>query len=106
MEELISEYKEELKRTRKLRETAAEHEKKIYSGMITDLEIAIKWMELGHYYGHEKAVYGQYISNAICLEPQHFEFVGMIHIDGSAIADPFQEAEKRIDKEWRRKKRA
>ena len=106
MQELIKEYRQSLKEIRKLKETAEEHDKKIYGSMITDLEIAIAWMETGRPPGSVKGIYGHYISNAIQLEPEYFEFMEFMNVDGTWPQSPFEEVENRIDKERQAKRRA
>lgn len=106
MQQLIKEYRQSLKQIRKLKEAAEEYDKKIYSSMITDLEIAIAWMETGRPPGSTKGVYGQHPSGAILLKPEYFSFWEFRNADGTIPLDPFEEIEDRIDKERKARKRA
>lgn len=105
MKDLIEQCQKELKRTRKMKKSAPEHEQKIYSGMITDLEIAIAWMETGRPPGRVKGVYGHYIHNAIALEQRAFDYVRMRQVNGTAFPDPILDIEDKIDREIAVKKR-
>lgn len=105
MKPLIKEYRQSLKQIRKLKEAAEEHEQKIYVSMITDLEIAIAWMETGRPPGSVKGVYGNSPSMAMMLEPE--KLASLSYKMGFPIpVDPFEEIENRIDKERQAKKRA
>lgn len=105
MKDLIDQCKTELKRTRKMKEEAPEHEQKIFGSMITDLEVAIKYMETGRPPGRIKGVYGSSPSEAFRLESHQLDYLH--YKEGFPIPlDPFEEVEKRIDKERQAKKRA
>lgn len=106
MKDLIQQCKTELKRTRKMKKEASKEDQKIFSGMITDLELAIAWMETGRPPGSVKGVYGQYIGNAIRLDPDKFESMCFLKVDGTIPLDPFTEIENRLDRERQAKKRA
>jgi positive control factor len=54
MNELLQEYKETLKQTRKLLKHASDEEKKIIAGMISDLEFAIEWMKTSRQPGNRR----------------------------------------------------
>ena len=54
MRDLINEYKESLRKVRKAKETANEVDRSILSGMESDLEFAIKWMETGRMPGSRR----------------------------------------------------
>jgi positive control factor len=56
MNNLIKEYKESLKMTRKMYDNAVEEDKKIIAGMISDLEFAIEWMETGRMPGNRRGI--------------------------------------------------
>ena len=56
MRDLINEYKESLRKVRKAKETANEVDRSILSGMESDLEFAIKWMETGRMPGSRRGV--------------------------------------------------
>jgi positive control factor len=56
MEELLKQYKETLKETKKLLEKASDEDKKIIRGMISDLEFAIEWMTTGRRPGNRRGV--------------------------------------------------
>jgi positive control factor len=56
MEELLKQYKETLKETKKLLEKASDEDKKIIRGMISDLEFAIEWMETGRRPGNRRGI--------------------------------------------------
>lgn len=64
MKSLLCEYQFELKRTRQLKkktpaDTPEEKEKhRIISGMITDLEIAVDWLETGRPPSDRRGIYG------------------------------------------------
>lgn len=105
MEVLLQEYREVLKKTRKEKETADELDQKVYTGIITDLEVAIKYMETGRPPGRIKGVYGSSPSEAFRLESHQLDYLH--YKEGFPIPlDPFEEVEKRIDKERQAKKRA
>lgn len=106
MDNLLKEYQQSLKSLRKEKEKAVDYEQKIYAGMITDLEIAVAWMKTGRPPGDIKGVYGHYISNAIQLDPETFDYVNCRPVDGVIPLDPFTEIENRIDKERQARKRA
>lgn len=100
MNSLIKQYQKELKRTQKLRDVAPDHEKSIYGGMIADLDFAIKWMKSGRMPGTTKGIYGKYISNAVQIDVEAYEYLMIFNVDGTLPADCFEEAEKRIDERW------
>lgn len=54
MRDLINEYKESLRKVRKVKETANGVDRSILSGMESDLEFAIKWMETGRMPGSRR----------------------------------------------------
>ena len=54
MRDLIQQYKESLRKVRKAKETANEVDRSILSGMESDLEFAIKWMETGRMPGSRR----------------------------------------------------
>ena len=54
MRDLINEYKESLRKVRKVKETANEVDRSILSGMESDLEFAIKWMKTGRMPGSRR----------------------------------------------------
>jgi positive control factor len=56
MNNLIKEYKESLKITRKMYDNAVEEDKKIIAGMISDLEFAIEWLETGRMPGNRRGI--------------------------------------------------
>jgi positive control factor len=56
MNNLIKEYKESLKITRKMYDNAVEEDKKIIAGMISDLEFAIEWLETSRMPGNRRGI--------------------------------------------------
>ncbi|ANB62276.1 RNA polymerase sigma factor, sigma-70 family protein (plasmid) [Anoxybacillus amylolyticus] len=56
MDELLREYKQTLKETKKLLEKASDEDKKIIKGMISDLEFVIEWLTIGRYPGHKRGI--------------------------------------------------
>jgi positive control factor len=56
MHNLIKEYKESLKVTRKMYDNAVDEDKKIIAGMISDLEFAIEWMSTGRRPGNKRGI--------------------------------------------------
>ena len=54
MQDLIQQYRESLRKVRKAKETANEADRSILSGMESDLEFAIKWMETGRMPGSRR----------------------------------------------------
>jgi positive control factor len=56
MNDLIREYKETLKITRKMYDIAIEEDKKIIAGMISDLEFAIEWLETSRMPGNRRGI--------------------------------------------------
>ena|SRR5690606_877408 len=54
MRDLIQQYKESLRKVRKLKEKAPEEERSIYSGMEDSLQFCIKWMETGRMPGSRR----------------------------------------------------
>lgn len=56
MEELLKEYKQTLKQTKKLLERAPEQDKKIIRQMIVDLEFVIEWLTTGRRPGHKRGI--------------------------------------------------
>jgi positive control factor len=56
MNNLLKEYKESLKITRKMYLNALEGDKKIIAGMISDLEFAIEWMSTGRRPGNKRGI--------------------------------------------------
>lgn len=104
MQQLIKEYRQSLKEIRKLKEAAEKYDQKIYAGMITDLEIAINWMETGRPPGNKKGVYGT-PGSAMSFDPIWFGSMGQDRLLQTPL-DPFEEVENRIDKERRARKRA
>lgn len=105
MEVLLQEYREVLKKTRKEKEIADELDQKVYTGIITDLEVAIKFMETGRPPGRLKGIYGASPSEAFRLDSDQLDYLH--YKKGFPIPlDPFEEVENRIDKERSVKKRA
>lgn len=105
MGNLLKEYREALTKTRKEKESAPDYEQKIYSGMITDLEIAISWMETGRPPGAIKGVYGSSPSTAIMLDSE--KLAALNYKKGFPVPlDPFEEIENLVDKERRAKQHA
>lgn len=56
MEELLKQYKETLRETRKLLKKASDEDKEVIRGMISDLEFAIEWMETGRRPGNRRGI--------------------------------------------------
>lgn len=56
MIDLIQQYKEALREARKMRERANEEDKKIISGMISDLEYALEWMRTARQPGNRRGI--------------------------------------------------
>ncbi|WP_044736602.1 sigma-70 family RNA polymerase sigma factor [Geobacillus kaustophilus] len=56
MDELLREYKQTLKQTKKLLDRATEQDKKIIRQMIADLEFVIEWLTTGRYPGHKRGI--------------------------------------------------
>lgn len=97
MDSLLPEYQEQLKRTRALKrslpnETAVDKNRHtILTGMITDLEIAVNWLETGIPYYSLSGIYGK----------QSLEYESARHVtDKHRIyknADPFDIVEQYVD---------
>ncbi|NNU89779.1 sigma-70 family RNA polymerase sigma factor [Anoxybacillus sp. CHMUD] len=56
MDELLREYKQTLKQTKKLLEHAPEQDKKIIRGIISNLEFTIEWLTTGRRPGHKRGI--------------------------------------------------
>ncbi|OUM84929.1 sigma-70 family RNA polymerase sigma factor [Parageobacillus thermoglucosidasius] len=56
MNDLLQEYKQTLKHTKKLFKHASDEDKKIIRGMISDLEFAIEWMTTGRRPGNRRGI--------------------------------------------------
>ncbi|RDE19362.1 MULTISPECIES: sigma-70 family RNA polymerase sigma factor [Parageobacillus] len=56
MNDLLQEYKQTLKHTKKLFKHASDEDKKIIRGIISDLEFAIEWMETGRRPGNRRGI--------------------------------------------------
>lgn len=56
MYDLLQEYKQTLKHTKKLFKHASDEDKKIIRGIISDLEFAIEWMETGRRPGNRRGI--------------------------------------------------
>ncbi|OAO83493.1 putative prophage LambdaBa01 positive control factor Xpf [Anoxybacillus flavithermus] len=56
MDELLQEYKQTLKQTKKLLEHAPEQDKTIIRQMIADLEFVIEWLTTGRQPGHKRGI--------------------------------------------------
>lgn len=92
MDSLLKEYQAELKRTRKMQYAASDkNDISIYGGMITDLEIAINWMETGRPPHDRRGIYG-----STALEPMVLNNISDRSIAGLA-KNPFELTEKQID---------
>lgn len=97
MESLLYEYQSELKRTRQLKrhtpaDTPEEKEKhRIISGMITDLEIAVSWMETGRHPNDKRGIYG-----TTAVDPMVLSRISDRSIAGLP-KNPYDSLEKNID---------
>ena len=56
MEELIKSYKQSLREMKNAKENAYEEEKKIFSGMISDLEFTLEWLSTGRRPGNRRGI--------------------------------------------------
>lgn len=56
MYDLLQEYKQTLKHTKKLFKHASDEDKKIIRGIISDLEFSIEWMETGRRPGNRRGI--------------------------------------------------
>lgn len=56
MDELIKKYRASLKVVRSLQIKADEHDRKLLSGMASDIQYAIEWMQIGHQPGLRRGV--------------------------------------------------
>lgn len=91
--ELLQEYKEALKQTRKLKEKAPEEDLKTIKGIISSLEFSIQWMETGWMPGYlkrrkKRLEYG--------IKGYWDDDVEMF-VNLSAYKDSYEEVEVRID---------
>ncbi|MCM3800034.1 hypothetical protein M4A92_15675 [Caldibacillus thermoamylovorans] len=97
MQQLLREYKEALKETRKLKENAPEEDTKIINGMISNLEYIIKWLETGWPPKYKRIRKTKYYYHDYYWEDE----IGFVK--KSTYKDPFEEVEKRIDAERMKK---
>lgn len=97
MKELLEEYRESLLLTKKMRENAPEEDQKIYGGMITNLEYAVKWLR------DEQQPAPQKRRETMFSKPEYAEMTRLpsaFNFNGC----PYEEVERRIDAEKRGEK--
>lgn len=100
MKALLQEYKESLRKARKMKEVAPPEDKKIIAGMITDLEFAISWIEKGHMPGPKRGIERRsYYERTIFLDPVLFSrmFAAKSFKSDTYEHDHEEEQEKKID---------
>jgi hypothetical protein len=99
LKELLLEYKESLKATKNLYDKSPEEDKKIISGMISDIEYVIKWIKSGRMPGNSRPIErsGVY-KNTIFYDPAVFS----ARYSDRCSLDPFVEIDERIDREAKR----
>lgn len=95
MDTLLEQYQAQLKRTRALKrsipeDTAEDKDRhKILTGMITDLEIAVEWLETGIPYYNKNGIY----------QKSSLEFIDIVPESASIYptVDPLEKVEEEID---------
>lgn len=56
MQDLIKEYKQSLYKIRAAKGNASEEERKVLSGMISDLEFVLEWLDIGRRPGNRRGI--------------------------------------------------
>ena len=96
MDSMLQEYQEQLKRTKQLKKEIPNKTlddkdlHRIITGIITDLEIAVKWLESGVPYGHRKGVYGKSSLDII-------DYNRSFKVPTPKAIDPFEKVENYLD---------
>lgn len=97
LEDLLEEYRETLRLTKEMKESAPEEDQKIYGGMISNLEYAVKWLRdkqqpMPHKRRETNFSKPEYVD--MTALPSAFDFSGC----------PYENIERRIDETNRRAK--
>lgn len=102
MKELLQEYKQSLKATRKLKESVPEEDQKVVSQIISSLEFSIEWMQTGRMPGNIRSIEKQ----SVYKNNKFWDSSIGSYVCKSNYVDPFEEVENRIDAERRKMKHA